>query len=170
MLCLVVGAWGGWMYSLPPLRLAWNGWGELDNALLGGILLHVYGHSVLSGRIDLKVIAGCVPFMLLAFNNLLATTWADRDADAQVGKNTLATRWSISQLRTLYAGVAVIAFALLLLLRGWVLPPSVAYAGFLALPMVVWGWRTYTRIHNPYPTSNAMVVFLLAQMGAWGLQ
>ncbi len=167
LLCLVLGAAGGWMYSLPPLRLAWRGWGELDNALLGGLLLHLYGYSVLSGGFDLRVGLIVLPFALLTFNNLLATTWADRRADAQVGKYTLATRLTVSQLRRLYAGVAVTAFVLLLLLAGTLLPLPVVLASLAALPLVLWGARTYTRSHNPYPSSNAMVVLLLAQMLGW---
>lgn len=163
-LCLVVGGFFGWMYSLPPLKLAWKGWGELDNALLGGLLLHLYGYAVLSERVSLQVTVICVPFTLLAFNNLLATTWADRKADAQVGKNTLATRLTIPQLRRLYAGAAIGAFAILPFLP---IPREIALGSLLALPMVVWGWRTYTRIHAPYPTSNAMVVLLLVQMIGW---
>ncbi len=170
LFCLALGNFGGWMYSLPPLKLAWRGWGELDNALLGGLLLHIYGYTILSGQITAEIVAVCLPFTLLAFNNLLATTWADNKADAQVGKNTLATQLSAPQLRRLYAVVAIAAFALLLLLHGWIAPGNVVYAGFLALPMVVWGWHTYTRIHTPYPTSNAMVVMLLAQMIAWYLE
>ncbi len=33
---LALGTFLGWMYSLPPLALAWKGWGELDNAVIGG--------------------------------------------------------------------------------------------------------------------------------------
>ena len=86
--------------------------------------------------------------------NLLATTWADNDADAQAGKYTLAAQCSVSQLRQLYTLVAIAAFFLLILLHGWLMPKSVVYTSFLSLPMVIWGWRTYTRIHNPYPTSQ----------------
>lgn len=167
---LIIGAFGGWMYSLPPLKLAWRGWGELDNALLGGMLLHLYGYVVLGARITPGIVAVFVPFTLLAFNNLLATTWADREADSQVGKNTLATQFSAQQLRRLYAAVAIAAFALLPLLGGWALPSHVVHVSFLALPFVFWGWRTYTRLHVPYPTSNAMMVWLLAQMIAWSWQ
>ncbi|MBZ0277756.1 MAG: prenyltransferase [Anaerolineae bacterium] len=167
LVSLMLGGLGGWMYSLPPLKLAWRGWGELDNAVLGGLLLHIYGFSILSGQVTLQITLICIPFTLFTFNNLLATTWADRAADAQVGKYTLATRYSIPQLRRLYRVVALSAFALLLIFAGSVMPAPVAYAGFLALPVVIWGGRTYTRIHAPYPTSNAMVVILLAQMMAW---
>ena len=125
------------MYSLPPLQLAWRGWGELDNALLGGLLLHLYGYAVLGGRISLEVATICIPFTLLAFNNLLATTWADREADAQVGKNTLATRLTIPQLCGLYAIVAVAAFTALPFLQ---VPREITFGSFLALPMVLWGW------------------------------
>ncbi len=167
LFCLVLGSLGGWMYSLPPLKLAWHGWGELDNALLGGILLHLYGHALLSDQISLKMILICLPFTLLTFNNLLATTRADQQADGLVGKRTLATQLTVRQLRRLYTAVAIAAFALLILQSGWIIPIPVVYASMLSLPMVIWGWRTYTRIHNPYPSSNAMVVFLLAQMIAW---
>lgn len=167
ILLLFLGTLLGWMYSLPPLKLAWRGWGELDNAILGGIFLHLYGYAVLSEGITWQVVLMCVPFTLLTFNNLLATTWADKVADAQVGKYTLATQYTPKMLRGLYRVVAMSAFGLLLLLHDVLLPPLVVYASLLALPMVVWGWWTYTRIHNPYPTSNAMVVLLVAQMVAW---
>ncbi len=167
LLCLALGSFGGWMYSLPPLKLAWHGWGELDNALLGGLLLHIYGYAVLSPQITIDIVLLCLPFTLLTFNNLLATTWADRSADASVGKYTLATKFSSARLRQLYIIVAATAFGMLAIFDSWIIPRIVTISSLLALPMVLWGWRTYTRIHNPYPTSNAMLVLLLAQMLAW---
>jgi len=46
LVVLFAGAFLGWMYSLPPLSLAWRGWGELDNALLGGVALPLYAYLV----------------------------------------------------------------------------------------------------------------------------
>lgn len=134
---------------------------------MGGLLLHLYGHALLSDQISLEMILICLPFTLLTFNNLLATTWADKQADGHVGKRTLATQLTVRQLRWLYTAVAIAAFLVLILQSDWIAPISVVYTSLLALPMVIWGWRTYTRMHNPYPSSNAMVVFLLAQMMAW---
>lgn len=36
---LLLGLLGGWAYSMPPIALERRGWGELANALLGGLLM-----------------------------------------------------------------------------------------------------------------------------------
>jgi 1,4-dihydroxy-2-naphthoate octaprenyltransferase len=90
---LALGTFFGWMYSLPPLALAWRGWGELLNASLGGVLLPIYGYSVQTGQVDAVILFASLPFGMLAFLNLLATTWPDREVDAAVGKGTLAAPW-----------------------------------------------------------------------------
>lgn len=167
LLVLIFGAFFGWMYSLPPLSLARRGWGELDNALLGGVLLPLYGYATQSGRLEISVIAACLPFASLVFVNLLATTWADREADCLVGKLTLATRWTIQHLRLLYVSVSIGAFTLLLLLNRWLLPSVVVRTSFLVLPLVVWGAISYTRHRNPFPTVAAMVAMLIVQAAAW---
>lgn len=160
---LLLGTAGGWMYSLPPLKLAWRGWGEVDNALLGGLLLPLYAYTSLSQRLDVNMVIGLIPLTLLVFLNLLATTWADREADQQVGKFTLATFVPLPRLRLLYTLVLISAYLCLFLC----LPREVMMGSLFALPVSLWGWRTYTRLHSPYPTSNAMLVLLIGQMAAW---
>ena len=168
LVVLFVGAFLGWMYSLPPLALAWRGWGELDNALLGGVALPLYGYLVQSGELDPVMVLIFIPFSMLAFDNLLATTWADRDADRSVGKFTLATRWSTSRLRFLYLAVAVGAFVYLGIFNQLLYPQWVFLASFLVVPVVLWGFVAYTRQNSPFPSVAAMVVFLLIQVAAWG--
>ncbi len=164
---LTVGAFFGWMYSLRPLALAWRGWGELDNALLGGVLLPFYGFVVQSGRLEWWVLVACLPFGAMAFINLLATTWPDREADAIVGKRTLATRWPVGRLRLIYWAVALSAFVLMLLMVGNILPLVVFWGSLLVLPVVVWGAVRYTRQRSPFPTVAAMVLMLGLQMVGW---
>ncbi|MEE4383485.1 MAG: prenyltransferase [Pseudomonadales bacterium] len=164
---LVLGAILGWQYSLAPLRLAWRGWGELDNAVLGGLLLHVFGHATASRVFEPALLLLCLPFTLLVFVNLLATGWADREADAAVGKRTLATRLSPVALRRLHGALGLSAYLLLLGTAGWLVPLPVVAAGLLSAPVLAYGWWCFTRVHAPYATSNAMVVMLLAQLGAW---
>ena len=164
---LVVGAFGGWMYSLRPLALAWRGWGEITNAFLGGMLLPVMGYAALSARVDWQIILLTLPFALLAFDNLLATTWSDRAADDQVGKFTLATKWSTGRLRKIYFLSWAGALLVLLLSHGSVLPVQICWACFLILPAVIWADRSYTRQHSSFPSVMVMVLFLIIQLVGW---
>ena len=156
----------GWGYSLPPVELSRRGLGELDNALLGGLLLPHYGAATL-GPPSLAVCLAVLPFALLVFANLLATQWPDRWPDAFAGKFTLPTRWSPRRLRRLHLLSVTGAFALLPVLWGWVLPPAVVLASLLALPFAAWGVATFTRDERPFPTVAAMVVTAVAQLVAW---
>jgi 1,4-dihydroxy-2-naphthoate octaprenyltransferase len=156
----------GWGYSLEPLKLAWRGWGEIDNALLGAWLLPIYGYTVTHHRVDTFIMAAAAPFAMLAFVNLLATHWADRDADRAVGKRTLATKLSTPQLRILYLLTMLGAYM-------WVYwssqyPPLVKLSSFIVVPVSLWGFASFTKQDNPAPSVFAMVAFLLVQIISWG--
>lgn len=167
LIVLAIGAFLGWMYSVPPLALAWKGWGELDNAVAGGMALPLFGFAVLAGAIDFPIAAACAPFVALVFLNLLATTWPDREADSAVGKQMLASRWSLVRLRRLYWGVAGLFFLMLPLLIGWSLPPRVAWSSYLVAPLVILGGVFYTRVRTPLPSVAAMVAMAIVQFAAW---
>jgi 1,4-dihydroxy-2-naphthoate octaprenyltransferase len=167
LILLVIGAFGGWMYSLPPLKLAWRGWGEFDNALLGANVLPTYGYIILSGAFNFWVFLACVPFTLLAFNNLLAVTWPDRKADAQAGKRTLATQWPPKRLRTLYRIVAFISYLLLVLLRDWIFPLELIIISLMVLPLTLMGMKTYTYTPISRVSVYAMVIMGVMQTIMW---
>jgi 1,4-dihydroxy-2-naphthoate octaprenyltransferase len=156
----------GWQYSVGPLKLAWRGWGELVNAVLGGLLLPVYGAAVAGGPLA-PVILAVVPFFLVVLLNLFATQWPDRLADGAVGKRTLAVRWSRARLRRTYAAIAIAAGASLVLLHGIVLPTAVVAASLLVVPLIALGAHGYTRRHVPWPTVTAMVGLAVLQLVAW---
>ncbi|NWG17078.1 MAG: prenyltransferase [Chloroflexi bacterium] len=161
---LALGAVGGWMYSLPPLKLAWNGAAEAANAALGGLLLPLYGYTLLARRVDWDVIAVFLPYALLIFTTAMATTYPDRAADRQVGKRTLATWMPEVSLRRIYVLVSATSFALLPLLVWWrIMPPQVALVSFVPLPAVVIAARQYTCIRNPHPTARASMMMIFAQ-------
>lgn len=158
----------GWQYSVGPLALAWRGFGELDNAVLGGLVLPLYGYAVASGRLSSTPLLACLPFTLLVFANLLATQWPDRNADETVGKRTLPVRWSRRRLRAAYLVSSVGCFGLLVGLEGWILPPVVARASFLPFPLILWGAAWFTRRESPFPTVAAMVSLAVVQLVGWG--
>jgi 1,4-dihydroxy-2-naphthoate octaprenyltransferase len=166
-LAVLVGATVvGWQYSLGPLRLAWRGWGELTNAALGGLALPVYGAAVVGGPLG-RVALAVLPFALLVLLNLFATQWPDREADAAVGKQTLAVRWSARRLRRAYAVIAALAGVSLFVLHPAVLPTPVVLASLPVAPLLVWAGYGYTRRAVPWPTVAAMVTLAVLQFGAW---
>jgi 1,4-dihydroxy-2-naphthoate octaprenyltransferase len=156
----------GWWYSVGP-KFAWNGLGELDNALVGGVLLPLYGVAIVAGTVSLTGLLAVLPFGVAVFVNLLATTWPDRAADAAVEKETLATRWAPRRLRGLYTAALVVYVVLVLGLWGGPLPLPVAVASLVTVPLFGYGLATYTRRESPAPTVVAMVTLAVAQTAGW---
>jgi len=167
-LLLAVIAAFGWQYSVGPLALAWRGWGELDNALLGGLVLPLYGFAVQTGGVSLPAVAFFLPFAAAVFVNLLATTWPDRDADAAVGKRTLATRWSTAALRRAYAAGLAVGVGALGAAVALGMPVAIAAAHVGVAPLFAWGYRDYTRRESPLPTVLAMVAVAALELLLWG--
>ena len=163
----LLGAIGvlGWAYSIGP-ALSRRGLGELDNVLLGGLLLPLYGATVLEGA-SLTVVLAVLPFCLLVVPNLFATHWADRKADAAVGKRTLAVRWSRRRLQIVHAAFSAMFPVALLALWGWVLPPVVVLAGLPVVPISAVAVYRFTRQHSPAPSVIAMVTCAVLQGLAW---
>jgi 1,4-dihydroxy-2-naphthoate octaprenyltransferase len=157
----------GLAYSLPPVALVRRGVGEVVNASLGGLLLPCYGVAVVSSPTPAAVLA-VVPFTLLVGCNLLATHWPDRAADAAVGKQTLAVRWSPGRIRRAYAVTAAAAGGVTVWL--WiagVLPDAVLVAHLVPVPFLVWGGVVLTRQRSPLPAVLAMVSLAVAETVAW---
>ena len=157
----------GLAYSLPPLALIRRGIGELVNALLGGILLPLYGVGVVATPRP-QAVAAVVPFALLVGCNLFATHWPDRAADEAVGKRTLAVRWSPLCLRRAYAMTATLAG--LSTVGLWVatgVPELVVLAHLVAVPFVFWGRLVLTTQRSPLPAVLAMVSLAFATTVVW---
>lgn len=165
----------GWQYSVGPLALSRRGLGELDNAVVGGLLLPAYGYAVVAGggpsagatALSPRAVLAFLPFAAVVFVNLLETQWPDRPADAAAGKRTLAVRWSPARLRAAYALGATVGLGSLVALAGGVLPVPVAAASTPAAPLLVWGAARYTRVREPLPAVAAMVAMAAGQTLAW---
>lgn len=164
---LLLGLLGGWLYSLGPRPLSRHGWGEVANAALGGLLLPLFGMSVVVGRVHLADLLLFAPFAVVVFVNLLETQWADRDADLHVGKMTLVTRLTSGQVQGVALAGTLAAYAGLAVLVPDPMPVPVGAASLLALPFSVWAVVSVTRRPTPLPGVLAMLVLLAAQAGVW---
>ncbi|WP_440765027.1 prenyltransferase [Natronorubrum sp. DTA7] len=167
-LALLAAIFGlGLAYSLPPIAFVRRGVGEVVNAVIGDVLLPLYGVAVVASPRPAAALA-VVPFTLLVACNLLATHWPDRTADAGVGKRTLAVRWSPARIRRAFATLAVTAAIVTVVLwLGDVLPDAVALAHLAPVPFVLWSWIVLTRQHSPLPAVLAMVVLAVLGTIAW---
>ena len=105
-----------------------------------------------------------VPVTLFAFNNLLVVTWPDRDADAAVEKNTLATRLKPEPLRFIHGGCTLLSFTGLMLIN---FPSLVVSSSLIAYPLMAMGWYTFTRREISRGTIWALHLLIVAQSLAW---
>jgi 1,4-dihydroxy-2-naphthoate octaprenyltransferase len=157
----------GLAYPLPPFALIRRGIGEIANAVLGGLLLPMYGFAVVATPTALAWLS-VLPFTLLVGCNLLATHWPDVDADRAVGKRTLVVRWSPSRIRGVYGVLVVTSTALAAVLwRSGVYPDPVAIAHAAPLPFLLWGGAVLTRQRSPFPSVLAMVLLAVMSTASW---
>lgn len=163
-----LGLAGGWSYSMPPFALERRGWGEVTNAVLGALLIPLLGFTTQMGRPTLEVVLALTPVFSITMVNLLGVHWADRCADAAVGKRTLAV---ILGERTLHLHRTLVAltYGLTWLLAGAMLPLSVAIAITLTLPISLWATATFTRRERDGASSIAMAMVMIAACVGWRL-
>ena len=162
---LLVGLAGGVAYSLPPLAAMRRGLGEPLNALLGGLLLPLYGVAVVASELELLDILAFAPFACAVFASVLATAWPDREADAATGKGTLQVRLARHTLRRIHmsATIAFVATTVVATVSGAM---PLAWAGLAVLPALIVGTAGYTRRRSPLPNVAAMVgLALLTALG-----
>ncbi|MFC1463476.1 MAG: prenyltransferase [Candidatus Brachytrichaceae bacterium NZ_4S206] len=161
-----LGLIGGWCYSMPPFALERRGWGELTNAALGALLIPLLGFTTQRGAPTLDAILSLTPVFVITLVNLLGVHWADRHADAAVGKRTLAV---ILGRRTLHLHRALVAltYGLTGLLADTMLPPSVVIAIMLTLPISLWATITFAQRERDGTSSIAMAALMIAACAGW---
>jgi 1,4-dihydroxy-2-naphthoate octaprenyltransferase len=156
----------GWFYSMPPLQLERRGLGEPDNAFLGGILMPLMGYTAQTGRPTGAAVLALLPMFLIVLANLLGVHWADREADAAVGKRSLvvvAGRY----VRPLHHLLMAAAYVLALVLTGPVLPLVVTLALLATLPVSLWVTISFACSRSTLPSALAMSLVLVATAVGW---
>jgi len=98
-----------WAYSAPPLRFAARGLGEVDAALVVGVLVPAVAYAAFAGRLDAALFeATAAPFVaMLAM--MLCVELPDAPADRLAAKRTLVVRTYPSCVWFAIAGLACVA-------------------------------------------------------------
>jgi 1,4-dihydroxy-2-naphthoate octaprenyltransferase len=162
---LLLGLAGGLAYSLPPLAAERRGWGEPLNAILGALLLPLFGVAAMAGAVDPLDVLAFLPFMFVALASVLATAWPDREADAATGKATMQVRLDPAVLRRI-ASWAFVAFVVTSLASTTAGALPAALAGLAVAPLLLLGLGRYTRSESPIANVVAMVGLALITFGA----
>ncbi len=76
-----------WFYSAPPIKLAYNGLGEIGN-LINGFIMPGAGYFVTMGTIDLPFVIFSIPFLFLQFMFSVGVEIPDLEGDKMGGKIT----------------------------------------------------------------------------------
>ncbi|WP_298820970.1 prenyltransferase [Chloroflexus sp.] len=162
---LLIGLAGGWAYSMPPLALERRGWGEITNALLGGLFMPLMAYASSRGTPPLTVYLQLLPIVAAAMTCIIGVHWPDRVADGLVGKRTLSVILG-QRVRWIWWGWIALAYLL-----PWILPmaipPTVAWATLLTLPLGIFVAARATRAESAWPGGLLMSGLMLAHIIAY---
>jgi 1,4-dihydroxy-2-naphthoate polyprenyltransferase len=160
--CLValVGLVGGWAYSLPPVCLERRGWGEITNALLGGLLMPLMAYLCAGGSHIAWACTVLLPVVASVMVCVLGVHWPDRQADEAVGKRTLAVQLG-TRSKAIHYGCALLTHLLPFALVENGFPPTVALLTLASSPLSLWAVARYSRSVSPLPGAAAMVGYMV---------
>jgi 1,4-dihydroxy-2-naphthoate octaprenyltransferase len=152
-----------WCYSAPPLRLAGRGWGELDTALVVGVLVPLAGYSIFTGGVDALAVAATAAPALAMFVMMIAVEWPDREADAAADKRNLIIRLGSGSAARLAAAGALLIVPALFLAIGCGAPRAGTAFALLLVPVIALFVRRFNAAAAPALelAARGVTVFLL---------
>lgn len=92
LLFVVFGNLLGWFYSAPPLRLAYNGLGEIANMITMGIIMPGIGYWIVKGSFDFLFYIFAIIFLLYGLHFIISVEMPDMEGDLRGKKYTLVAR------------------------------------------------------------------------------
>ncbi|MEO6912877.1 MAG: prenyltransferase [Candidatus Baltobacteraceae bacterium] len=154
-----------WSYSSPPLRLLASGFGEVDTALVVGMLVPMLGYTAQTSTWDWRVLLWSLPAGCAMFAMMICVQIPDYVADGATGKRNLLVRFGLARAPALIvgAGLACMLTALVALNNGaplrflWLLPIGVCIAAI----------GVFIGRLNPPPAQSAfagVALFVLTQI------
>ena len=89
----LLGAFVGWFYTAPPLKLAYRGLGELSTLLAIGFLMPGMGYFVASGTISPLFQAFILPLCCYGLFFIITVELPDAESDAIGPKKNMLVKW-----------------------------------------------------------------------------
>ncbi len=126
---------GAVAYSVPPVRLAFSGYGELVVAILFANLVPAFAFILQTGDLHRLLAMSTFPLTALALALGLAYELADYAYDLKHGRRTLMVRVGWQRGMVLHNSMILMAFLLLGLALTFGLPLGIGLPAFLPLPL-----------------------------------
>ncbi len=156
-------------YTNLGVRLGYRGVGELMIFLAWGLMV-VGAYGVQTGTLRPEILWVAVPTGILTMLVLVINEFADREADAAVGRRTWAVLFGERTTLVLYLISALTAFAVLVLGVALGHLPKTALLALIALPLPLEAYRHGARTLGQMPAFLKSVQFtILTQVLAVGL-
>ena len=133
----LAGMWLAYFYHAPPLRLSYRGLGEIAVAAAYGPLIACGTYLVQRREWSEAALLSSIPLGILIGAFLWINEFPDARADRAGGKRTLVVSLGPRRASFVYAGLAIIAYGMILLLPSAGLPRSV-WLGIAGLPFSLW--------------------------------
>ncbi len=145
-------------YTMPPIKLAYRGLGEVATAVGFGPVMLLGAFVVQSrGAVSAEAFVASIPLALLVAMILYVNEIPDRAGDAIAGKRTLPVRWSRGLVIRGWELSVAVAFASVVAGAAAGLLPLTAVLAVLALPLALQVRRGLIRDYDePYALMPAM--------------
>ncbi|MFQ5942013.1 MAG: prenyltransferase [Anaerolineales bacterium] len=165
---LLLGFFGSFYYSTPPLRLVTTGYGELVVALVVAGLTPAFAYALQTGELHRLLLMSNTPLIALCFAMIIVFELPDYANDVKYGKRNLMVRlgWSAAMRAHDVAIVfALLSFAIAFSLG---LPSRVGLSALIVVPLAAAQMWQLNRIRQGYPprwnilTFSALAVFAIA--------
>ena len=167
----LVGLFGGFFYTAPPVKLGYRCVGEFVIALLFG-LLPVYGSYYLQTEmIDINPILPACIIGILIFLVILVNEFPDVAADAMVNKRTLVVRFGVPASVWVYKFVLIASF---IIAAAMLIYPSMFFAGLfylITLPIAAFAIKSANKkdLVKPGQYRASQITVLLHAVGSLAL-
>jgi 1,4-dihydroxy-2-naphthoate polyprenyltransferase len=169
---VVIGGWpilllgvlsivSGWAYTGGPLPIAYTPLGEVFVVAFFGVGAVCGTYWLCTANIGPEAVEAGLALGFLAGAVLLVNNYRDAEADARVGRKTLAIVVGPRISTLVYAGLLLLPFALLPLI-GHALPRGQVWPAFIALPAAL--VLIYRFVREPRGPGFNRILALTAQM------
>jgi len=160
-------ALGAILYSLPSLRLAISGYGELVVAIVFANLLPALAFLLQTGNLHRLVAMSTFPLTALYLATILALQLPTYARDVKFDRRTLMVRVGWRNGMNMHNLLILCAFLLLGLAVAFGLPPAIALPSFLLLPLgLLQVWQMSRVAEGSKPNWRALTLVPIAIFGS----